>query len=113
MKMTIAQSKETEIEVRKALFRDAVAKAADFIEKNPERFEFYRTQVPASKEHENACAIGWIGYFAGMAPGTFVCDVTHHFGTSDWEIYMKLNEHYTLWNHNHILCASALRAAFL
>ena len=111
--MSNAMPKETEAEVRKALFREAVAKAADFIEKNPEKFHFHSIYVPSSEEHDRACAIGWIGYFAKMLPGTNINETVDYFGTTDREIYKRFNSIDPSWILSADRCVAALRAAYL
>lgn len=46
--------------------RAAVMKAAKFIEKNPERYNFFYGDKPAARGKQPACALGWIGYFLGV-----------------------------------------------
>jgi hypothetical protein len=45
-------------------------KAADHIERNPSLWNFYQLKVPDCGT--SACALGWIGAFAGMHAGTLL-----------------------------------------
>jgi hypothetical protein len=47
---------------------DAIMKAADHIERNPELFQFHRIYVPECGTP--ACALGWIGFFVGSKDAT-------------------------------------------
>lgn len=44
---------------------NAIMKAADHIEKHPERFDYWSTMVPHS-EGCQACLLGWIGFYFGQ-----------------------------------------------
>lgn len=48
--------------------REAILKAADWIEKNPHLYNFDRTRVPDC--NTPGCMVGWIGHFMGYEPGT-------------------------------------------
>ena len=43
---------------------DAIMKAADMVESNPDKFNFNATRVPDDCGSPG-CALGWIGHFAG------------------------------------------------
>lgn len=45
--------------------REAILKAADFIEANPRKFSYHATMVPATCRTKG-CLLGWIGHFAGI-----------------------------------------------
>lgn len=47
---------------------EAMMKAADHIEKNPRLFDFDVCAIP-NECGTPGCALGWIGVFAGVAPG--------------------------------------------
>jgi len=44
---------------------DAIMKAADQIETNPETFSFSATRIPGKDCGTPGCALGWIGHFSG------------------------------------------------
>ncbi len=52
---------------------DATMKAADHIEARPDLWSFMYTAVP--KCGAPACALGWIGHFAGISAGKCIWDV--------------------------------------
>ena len=52
-------------------FKQAVIKAADFIEQHPDRLQFSETRVPLD-ETGRACQLGWVEFFMGMRPGKLV-----------------------------------------
>lgn len=49
-------------------YYDALNKAADHIEQHPRDFNFLSAKIPESLGTK-ACALGWIGYFAGAREG--------------------------------------------
>lgn len=48
--------------------RQAILSAASFIESHPKQFNFFSVSTP-SRCGTPACALGWIGYFAGHRGG--------------------------------------------
>jgi hypothetical protein len=42
----------------------AILRAADHIQRQPQLFDFERTRIPGNC-HTPGCALGWIGFFAG------------------------------------------------
>lgn len=44
--------------------------AADFIEKNPDCYNFYSGEIPKTK-NDRGCLLAWIGYFCGMRSGHY------------------------------------------
>lgn len=61
----------------------AIMRAADHIEARPELFDFYAGNVPECDSP--ACAVGWIGHFAGMPAWTDHTDSTRAlFGLDHW-----------------------------
>lgn len=53
---------------------EAILHTADFIEKHPERYDFFYGQVPES-ETAKACALAWLGFFLGMSWETYYYEV--------------------------------------
>jgi hypothetical protein len=92
--------------------REAILKAADHIEGNPGLFDFYGRDVP--ERDSPACALGWIGYFAGLKSGTCngrVSDAV--FGTLDTGTFYGRMASLCgsgWWMRNAKGCAQALRA---
>lgn len=46
---------------------NAIMKAADHIERNPQEFSFVSVVIPKEPCGSPGCALGWIGHFAGAA----------------------------------------------
>lgn len=54
----------------------AIMAAADFIERNPERYNFYSARLPRGDD-DRVCLLGWAGHFMGMkadSPTEDVCE---------------------------------------
>lgn len=49
-------------------FRDAILQAAKHIEEDPQDFQFMTWKIPNSCGSPG-CALGWVGYFAGVDIG--------------------------------------------
>ncbi len=49
-----------------AQIRAAILRAADHIERNPQSYDFVRSDTPSTDCGTTACMWGWIGYFLGM-----------------------------------------------
>lgn len=45
---------------------EILMRAADFIEKEPQRWDFHASKSPEHNYETPACALGWIGYAAGL-----------------------------------------------
>ena len=103
--------------------REAILKAADHIERNPEDFRFTQPAVP-DQCGTPGCALGWIGYFLGEPEGLIWSythlDVSEHWlqlghSTIGAEIFynrMSALENGLLWNTwsvNAHRCAETLR----
>lgn len=80
---------------------NAIMKAADHIERDPESYNFGRIHVPDCGTQ--GCMLGWIGFYAGVTVGSDVLtkvghDLLHEAGNrhSDLSFYDKLgNQRYT------------------
>lgn len=98
--------------------RQAILRAADQIERNPDTFNFLSTDVPGSCGTPG-CALGWIGHFMGRK-GVFneVCDVmtlsvlgsvTGDRGEFDFYRRMDALHGFAVWRDSAAKCASAMR----
>lgn len=58
--------------------RSAILAAADWIEKNPDLYNFHNTRIPDCKTP--GCLLGWIGVFAGIKKGEGVNSVEKFLG---------------------------------
>lgn len=94
----------------------AIMRAADHIEQNPELFDFHASVVPECGSP--GCALGWIGFFANISPGISVSDASDAMDTSDWTFYHVMDaltedvgddENGNGWMANARLCALGLR----
>ena len=88
---------------------EATHAAADHIEQNPELFNFHRIRVPDCGAP--GCALGWIGAFAGIAPGESIARTEEFLQTSDKSFYRRMNGLVSekLWQRNPRICAKGLR----
>lgn len=66
--MTSEMTSEITSEIKPLV--EALSFAINFLEAHPEKYSFYRGDVPES-EDERACLLGWIGYF-GNVKGNFI-----------------------------------------
>ncbi len=90
--------------------REAILKAADHIQANPGEFDFQASYVPDCGTP--GCALGWIGYFAGMKRGVTgnyqVSSTVFGFGSPDF--YDRITELTSnAWHTSTTNCAHALR----
>ena len=111
----------SELEQRTAdpQLKAGILKAADFIEANPNQFDFGETDVPHTCDSPG-CALGWIHHFSGIkgvAYGRqliqYVIDAEHLFGhgVSDQDFYDRMTELVgtAKWRDEAALCAKGLR----
>lgn len=99
------------------MYRQAFLQAADHIDKYPESFRFYRYLVPANDDPgTQACALGWVGHYAKLAPDTCVNKVAFDLGTDERSFYNRLKRCAPWWHidrnrwmYEPKLCAKALR----
>ncbi len=94
--------------------RQAILKAANHIESNPERFDYGSCGIP---EHETCgtpgCAVGWVAFFAGQKecnePMNAICART--LGIDFWNTFIRRMD--TLddqsWRFTASQCAKHLR----
>lgn len=101
--------------------RQAILKAADWIELHPEEFDFRETEVPACGTP--GCALGWIGTFAGCERGSSIDmppgSPTKLLGlNSQLRFYERMDAFFgggayanteSRWRHNPMQCARGLR----
>lgn len=92
--------------------RTAILKAADSIEQNPHLFIFMVTGIP-NDCGTPGCALGWIGYHAGIT-GLAQIQVPPFLGFyEDWkkevEVFYTRLDATNDWRHNAPECAKALR----
>lgn len=94
--------------------RQAILKAADSIEQNPELFEYQESIVPDCRSP--GCALGWIGHHLGMQGKDSMHNVMPLLGYP--ETYSirpfstaldDLVDIYSGWRRNAIKCAQVLR----
>ena len=90
--------------------RQAILKAADHIERNPDEFDFSTNSIPASFHCGSpGCALGWIGCNLGEKEiGRVAKKLGHGFGEF-LSIIDKLDVYPRNWHKNHLDCAIALR----
>jgi hypothetical protein len=98
--------------------RQAILKAADYIEANPSEFDFNAFCIPHPCGSPG-CALGWIGYFSGLKPETFgFSRVAHEVmnlgipGHGEFVFYQRMDAicggRYR-WKQSAELCAHTLR----
>lgn len=92
---------------------DAIMKAADWIEKKPELYDFTINGVPPDCG-STACALGWIGYFAkikgGKYCGHFSQELLEKAGLTTLSTFLaRMNKISSVWHHDTDITASALR----
>lgn len=90
--------------------RDAILKAADWIEKNPALFDFEVCEVPACGSP--GCAIGWIGHFMGRNAGyTGFKEIAISMGLPDHEgtFYQRMDDINAVWDRDAKACSHTLR----
>lgn len=105
--------------------RQIILRAAEHIERNPTDFYFYGGYIPVPGECDTqTCALGWIGYFAGLRCGSWnIIAVAHEVlgldaEDGDREFYDRMEEFapsrnprkWGAWSTNAAACARALRA---
>lgn len=105
----------------------AILRAADHIQQQPQLFDFERTRIPRDC-HTPGCALGWIGFFAGRTQARIpsmlglsflhrgIAIVTPDAGSepvipvSAREFYERMDRLATCdWRHDAGQCANALR----
>ena len=99
------------------MIRQAILKAADSIEKNPNLFSFGSVVLPSLKSCGTpGCALGWIGHYLGIAEGDeFFQRIADRLNVkwcfhSDNEFYPRMTELAgSCWRDNASNCAKALR----
>lgn len=47
--------------------REAILQAAAYIERHPEKFEFFNGEIPKRQFGQTGCALGWAGYYMNKA----------------------------------------------
>ena len=67
---------------------EAIMKAADFIERNPDRYRYMATNTPGSDGGCQACMWGWTGHFMEMPAGMRVTEVAQFLGEVETDLYM-------------------------
>jgi len=94
---------------------EVLKRAADIIEKYPERFEFVSTLIPEG-EHDcgtPGCALGWIGAVHPKRPATNDCENTVpqllEPGLSAINFYGRMDRLAFGWRSNPRICAAGLR----
>jgi hypothetical protein len=97
--------------------RDAILQAADHIEGNPTDFYFSATDVPDNCGTPG-CALGWIGFFAGVRRGSPYYTVCDQLGLpvapvsledGDRSFYDRMHSVSEDWVNDPLECARALR----
>ncbi len=70
---------------------DATMRAADQIEARPDLWDFMTITIP--KCGAPACALGWIGHFAGVLPGKDIREVINLMGLPNhMEFYSRMGD---------------------
>lgn len=98
--------------------RDAILKAADHIEQNPLKFDFWASDIPTGCGTPG-CALGWIAHFSGAqttcahdsrwaAPVHVFCE--DFLGLHPEEFYEKIEDLSSEWRSDASACATGLRA---
>lgn len=100
---------------------DAMMKAADHIERNPRLFNFDMCSIPGDCGTPG-CALGWIGYFAGIKNDDEkeIGAVAGHVSggcrieesllrISQRQFYERMDEFNSWWNMSARKCAHAMR----
>lgn len=100
------------------MFRQALLQAADHIDYNPASFRFSSLTIPKNDEPGTmACALGWTGHYANLAPGLSINKVALALGVTDWLFYDRMDKYEWLpwnwfsetWRFNPKKCAKFLR----
>lgn len=92
---------------------DAIMKAADHIEQNPQLFDYHNIYVPDCGTP--ACALGWIGHFAGIRDLyredglTNVGYVEKILGRHDFYAFMVTRTDARNWIKDAAACARGMR----
>lgn len=88
--------------------REAILAAADWIQNNPDDFNFKSVEVPSCGTP--GCAIGWIDAFSGVRPGTVIACKDSPI-KSTWKFYMDMDSASgdTNWQRSAQSTAKALR----
>lgn len=99
----------------------AVLRAADHIDKHPERFDFRTLKTPLTR-FERGCALGWIAFFVNdhlepHSDGYLVNDFCEQFfGISDTKFYERMrrlevgtSSRMITWPQSAAICADTLR----
>lgn len=88
--------------------RQAILKAADHIEANPDQFNYWVVGVPDCGSP--GCALGWIGYFLGFSVGaSFWGNVSPAMGLASEDFYDRMTEIDRKWESGAARCSHALR----
>jgi len=90
--------------------RNAILKAADHIEKNPNEFDFMAIGFPEPGCKTPGCALGWIGSFLGKRAtyGVTLCS-EEMLGVSEGGFYNRMRKFDKNWEYEAGACARALR----
>lgn len=97
--------------------REAILKAADHIERHSEGYDFWHNIVPV-RCGSHGCALGWIGYFAGLTEyGSAQQIVSEYLGIDSsaffyadmCELTNSSPNPYKGWYISHSLAAKGLR----
>lgn len=93
--------------------REAILKAADQIAATPHLFDFHTVERPDLSCGTPGCALGWIGFFAGIKPEpTIVTATSEALGIDSMEFYERMDSCCDSedWLDDPALCAAGLRA---
>lgn len=94
---------------------DAMMKAADYIESNPNALNIYNIMIPLDKNGAG-CALGWTGYFLGLTDRVYN-NVHPLLGVKDpnssREYFERMNalqgKEPGVWFHDSARCARTMR----
>jgi len=91
--------------------RNAILKAADHIEKNPDEFDFMAIGFPEPNCGMPACTIGWIGSFLGKRASYGVTGFSEEvLGVFALDFYERMDQlGGNTWRSEAAACARALR----
>jgi hypothetical protein len=114
--MSFSRDIQTSRDTEKIMnIRQAILKAADSIEQNPDLFDFNSINLPNHECGTPGCALGWIASFLGteyQLRRIFNMPVMQKImDCSDGAFYRRMR-HLPIgyeWKYNHMLCAESLR----
>ena len=88
----------------------AIMAAADHIETYPESYDFWERGTPDLSPSNKACALGWIGHYAGMRR-IYNGDISIWLDSSNPDFYEIMNSFcsFSGWTVHADMCAGALR----